>query len=114
MTAARRAWRWSVGAVERLNREKAAAIDYGLNRFDWQALEAAAQAARLIEGAPAAAVLRAWRQAWERDPSQAAEDEAAGGEYERVGELLARVAAGLPGGKGCGVSRAWEDRKSVV
>jgi hypothetical protein len=95
-----RAWRWSVGALERLNGEKVAAVDYGLNRFDVRALEMASQAARLVEGAPGATVLRAWRQAWERDPLQAEQDEMAGAEHERLGILLARAVAGLPAERG--------------
>jgi hypothetical protein len=98
---ARRAWHWRIGASERLNAAKLAAVNPATGRLDTAALATAARAARVIEDGTPLAVLRAWREAWASDPATAATDERAGREHERLGVLLARAVAGLPAaGKG--------------
>jgi hypothetical protein len=97
---ARRAWRWSVGALERLNEAKRAAIDHESGQMNVRALEAAARAAREIEAAGPGAVMAAWRRGWADEPEQARADEAAGANSERMGVMLAAAVAGLPAGKG--------------
>lgn len=87
---------WRVGALERLNAAKRAAVDCEAGTLDPWALAEAATAAREIEGAGPGAVLQAWRRAWAEDPERAREDERAGREHERLGVLLARLVAGLP------------------
>jgi hypothetical protein len=94
----RRAWRWSIGAAERLNEAKLAAVDYDAGRMDCRALESAARALREIEESEPGALLLAWRRAWDKNPILAAADEMAGRAHERRGEMLARaVAKGLMG-----------------
>lgn len=93
---ARRAWLWRIGAAERLNEMKRAAVDFEGGRMDWQALEAAATAARELESGGPGTILQAWRRAWAEDAETAAADEAAGQEHERLGVLFARLVAGLP------------------
>lgn len=97
---ARRAWRWSVGAGERLNSEKRRAADFEAGRMDVAALERASTVVRVIEAGGPGAVLAAWAAARATDPALAAADERAGREHERLGVLLARAVAGLPAGKG--------------
>lgn len=96
----RRCWRWSIAVGERLNEAKRAAIDHDSGQMDVRALEAAAKAAREIEGSGPGAALAAWRRAWSTDPQQAAADEAAGEEMERAGEILCRLAVDALAGRG--------------
>lgn len=102
----RRAWRWRVGAAERLNLAKVAAVDHASGVIDEDALTAAAVAARELESGGPGAVLAAWRAAWASDPMRARADEEAGAGFERAGEILARAAVSWLAESGVGDATA--------